>query len=62
MNRPNMMRLAVTLAVVMISLLAPNTVARAAGNGPLQSPQGVMLVLYKNCNCHTVTITHKKNR
>ena len=37
MNRPNMTRLAVTLAVVMISLLAPTTEAWAEGEEPQQS-------------------------
>ena len=37
MNRPNMKRLAVTLAVVMISLLAPTTEAWADGEEPQQS-------------------------
>ena len=44
MNRPNMKRLAVTLAVVMISLLAPNTVARAAGNGLTPYITDLMLI------------------
>ena len=44
MNRPNMKRLAVTLAVVMISLLAPTTVARAAGNGLTPYITDLMLI------------------